>query len=64
MKVTLEVWVVGYMHCRILVFFASVKDWLQAVAPHLVLTGFIEIIKTALSSSHPVVTLACKRCSR
>ena len=34
------------------------------VVPHLVLTGCIEAMKIALSSGHPVVALACKRCSR
>ena len=46
------------------VVFAAVKDWLQVVAPHLVLIDCIEAIKTALSSGHPVVALDCKRCSR
>ena len=43
------------------VIFSAVADWLLVVAPHLVLTGCIEEIKTALSSGHPVVALACKR---
>ena len=34
------------------------------VVPHLALTGFMEAMKTALSFRHPVVALACKRCSR
>ena len=46
------------------VAFAAVTDWLQVVPPHLVLTDSIEAIKTALFSGHPVVALACKRCSR
>ena len=43
--------------------FAAVKDWLQVVVPHLVLTGCIKVMKTALSSGHLVVALAFKRCS-
>ena len=31
------------------------------VAPHLVLTGYIKAMKTAFSSGHPVVALACTR---
>ena len=34
------------------------------VAPHLVLTDYIEAMKSALSSSHPVVAMACKKFSR
>ena len=34
------------------------------VAPHLVLADYTEVMKTALSSGHPMVALACKRCSR
>ena len=34
------------------------------MAPHLVLTGCIEAMKTALSSGHHVVALAYKRCIR
>ena len=34
------------------------------VAPHLVLTGHIEVMKTALSSGFPVASLACKSYSR
>ena len=44
--------------------FVAIEHWLKVVAPHLVLKGFIEATKTALSSAHPVVALACKRCSR
>ena len=47
-----------------LVVFAAMKDCLQMVVPHLVLTDCMGAIKTALSSGHPVVALACKRCSR
>ena len=43
------------------VIFSAVTDWLQVIACHLVFTGCIEEIKTALSSGHPVVALACKR---
>ena len=46
------------------VIFSAVDDWLKAVAPHLVLTGYIEAMKTALSSGHPVVALACKKCRK
>ena len=34
------------------------------VVPHLILTGGIEVMKTSLYYNHPVVALACKRCSR
>ena len=34
------------------------------VVPHLVLMGCIQAIKTALSSGHAVVVLACKIYSR
>ena len=44
--------------------FAAMNDWLQVVVPHLVLTDCMEAMKTALSSGHQVVALACKRCSR
>ena len=37
---------------------------MQVVAPHLVLTGCIEIMKTSLSSSPPGVALAYNICSR
>ena len=37
---------------------------IQVVVPHLVLTGYIEAMKTALYSGHPVVALACKMCSK
>ena len=37
------------------------KECLQVLAPHLVLTGCIEVMKTALSSGYPVVALASKR---
>ena len=37
---------------------------MQVVAPHLVLIGCIEVIKTDLSSGKSVVALTCKRCSR
>ena len=46
------------------VVFAAVKDWLQVVAPHLILTGYLEATKTILSSGHPMVALACKRYTR
>ena len=64
MKVTLGILAVGLVYCRILLFFSTVEDWLQVVAPHLVLTGCIEAMETVLYSSHPVVALDCKRCSR
>ena len=40
------------------VVFTAVKDWLQMVAPHLVLIDCMGAMKAALSSGHPVVTLA------
>ena len=46
------------------VFFATIIDFLKLVAPHLVLTGCIEAMKTALTFGHPVVALACNRYSR
>ena len=63
MKVNLGILAVGHVYCRILLFCTAVKDWLQNAAPHLVLAGFIEAMKTALSSGRPVVALDCKRCS-
>ena len=42
------------------VVFSAVKDWLQMVALHLVLTDCIEAMKTAFSYCCPVVALACK----
>ena len=42
----------------------AIEDWLEVVAPQLVLTGYIEAMKTALSSGRPVVVLACKRYSK
>ena len=44
--------------------FGAVKEWLQVVVPHLVLIDCIEAIKSPLSFSHPIVALACKRCSK
>ena len=68
---------IGQVHCSILLFLAAVEDWLQVVAPnlilieasgckwwHLILIGCIEAIKIYLSSGHPVIALACKRYSR
>ena len=46
------------------IVFAEVEDWLKVVAPHLVLTGCMEAMKTVLSSCGPLVALALKRCSR
>ena len=46
------------------IILAAMKDWLQVVAPHLVLTNCMGAIKTALPFGHSVVALACKRCSR
>ena len=46
------------------IVFATVEDWLQVVAPHLVLTDCMEAMKTAMSSGRPVVALAYKRCGR
>ena len=34
------------------------------MAPHLVLVDYIEVMKSSLSSVHPVVALAYRRCSR
>ena len=47
-----------------LVVSAAVEDWLKVLLPHLILTGCIEAIKAVLFSGCPVVSLACKRCSR
>ena len=46
------------------IVFVAFDDWLKVVAPHLVLAGCIEAMKTALSSYHTMVALAYKRCSR
>ena len=46
------------------IVFDAEKDWLQEVAPHLVLTNCMEAMKIALSSGYPVVALACKKSSR
>ena len=44
--------------------FTALENWLQMVAPHLVLTGSMEAVKIALSSGFPVVSLDCKRYGR
>ena len=44
--------------------FATIEDWLKVVVSHLVLIGCIEAMKKSLSSLHPVVALACKKCGR
>ena len=64
MMVILGILAMAHITLQDPVVFAAVEDWLKVVAPHLVLTGCIEAMKTALSSGHPVVALACKRCSR
>ena len=43
---------------------AAIVDWLKVLGPHLVLADCIEAMKSCLSSSHPLVVLACERCSR
>ena len=44
--------------------FCVAKVWLKVVAPYFILTNCIEAIKSSLSSSHPVVALACKMCNK
>ena len=46
------------------VIFVAMENWLQVVAPHLVITCCIKAIKTALSSGHLVAALDSKRRSR
>ena len=53
----------GQLAMQNLVFYAANENHLKVVVPHLEPAGFIQAMKTDLSSSYPMVALAHKRCS-